>query len=74
MSEYEWEIGRFPRAPDGRILGGHRSRNGPVAEYVALEFPRESVTWVANPVPSHVRERPATAPPKGSQPGTRDAK
>jgi hypothetical protein len=48
MTEYEWEVGRVPRAPDARGLGGHRSRKGPVAEYAALEFPRESVAWVLN--------------------------
>jgi len=51
MTEYEWEVGRIPRAPDARDLGGFRSRRGPIAEYVALEFPLESVTWVVNSEP-----------------------
>jgi hypothetical protein len=48
MTEYEWEVGRLPRASDARGLGGFRFRKGPIGEYVALEFPRESMTWVLN--------------------------
>ena len=48
MSEYEWEVRRVPRVRDERGLGGHRHRSGPIAEFAALEFPRESITWVMN--------------------------
>jgi hypothetical protein len=47
MTEYEWETERLPKAPDARWLPGYRPRKGPLAEYALLEFPRESVTWVA---------------------------
>jgi hypothetical protein len=59
MTEYEWEVGRIPRAPDGRGLGGFRSRKGPIAEYAALEFPRESVAWVLKAEPNREPRRPA---------------
>jgi hypothetical protein len=48
MTEYEWEIGRLPRANDPRHRGVFRDRRSAVAEYVALEFPREGVAWVVN--------------------------
>jgi hypothetical protein len=48
MTEYEWEVGRVPRAPVAKSLGGSHPRRNPLAEYVALEFPRESITWVVS--------------------------
>jgi len=62
MTEYEWEIGRTPRMPDVKGLGGFRFRRGPVAEYVALEFPRESVAWVVKTAPYRQPERPTIEP------------
>ncbi len=67
MTEYEWEVGRYPRAPEARVLGGHRVRKGPIAEYVALEFPRESVAWVANSAPDRAPEPVAAARSKGAK-------
>jgi hypothetical protein len=58
MTDYEWEVGRMPRPRDERGPGGHHHRKGPVAEYAALEFPRESVTWVVNSKHERERERP----------------
>jgi hypothetical protein len=73
MTEYEWEIRRIPRAPDVRHLVGHyHHRKGPIAEYAALEFPRESVTWVAKPDPNHERGRSAGARPPTQKPGQKD--
>lgn len=46
MTDYEWEVGRFPKSPDANWLRVSRARKGPVAEYVAMEFPGESVHWV----------------------------
>jgi len=48
MSGFEWEIRRIPRASGHLGIGLSRPRPGPIAEYVALEFPRETVTWVLN--------------------------
>ncbi|MGP8016467.1 MAG: hypothetical protein ACLQNF_00210 [Thermoplasmata archaeon] len=58
MAEYEWEVRRVPRATDVRSLGGFHVRKGPVAEYAALEFPRESVTWVGNTEPDRGTKGP----------------
>ena len=49
MSEYEWEAGRLPKPMYGRTVSGVHQRRHPIADYIALEFPRESVTWVTNP-------------------------
>jgi len=68
MTEYEWEVGRIPRAPDAKGLGGFRSRRSAIAEYVALEFPRESVAWVVNTESNREPERPAFARSKGTKP------
>lgn len=51
MTDYEWEPGRLPRTPTPKSLGGSRYRRGPIADYLALEFPRESVAWVMNVLP-----------------------
>jgi hypothetical protein len=48
MVEYEWELGRLPRAPYARNFGVSRPRRSAIAEYIALEFPREEVAWVVN--------------------------
>jgi hypothetical protein len=45
MTEYEWERARVPAPARPPALGAARPRPPPVAEYVALEYPRESVTW-----------------------------
>ena len=49
MTEYEWDPPRVPRARLTRSPDSLRPVTGPVAEYVALEFPRESVTWLLAP-------------------------
>lgn len=48
MTEYEWEVRRVPKAPIGRVPLVLHGRRHPISEYVALEFPRESVTWVTS--------------------------
>jgi len=64
MSEYEWEAGRFPPARDPRGIvrqfHGHRA----IAEYGALEYPRESVTWIANSQRALEGERPPEQAPR----------
>ncbi len=49
MTEYEWDAPRVPRARLPRSPDSLRPETSPVAEYVALEFPRESVTWLLAP-------------------------
>lgn len=49
MSEFEWESRRVPKARVGAGYGLFHLRLGPVGEYVSLEFPRESVSWVLDP-------------------------
>lgn len=67
MTEYEWETRRVPKAFDARAIWQHRSRNARVAEYVALEFPRETVASVVRQdldrlEKSVERESPKAAP------------
>jgi hypothetical protein len=61
MPEYEWEANRFPRPAKVAGVGGFRFGWGPVAEYAALEFPRESLAWVVKLEPPR--------DPKGRNPG-----
>lgn len=57
MSEHEWDPERPPRrAPRGR-LGGSERRSREIDEFAALEFPQESVVWVANPDPENRPKR-----------------
>ena len=46
MTENEWEPGRYPRPRPGGLSAGWSMRPDPLAEYVALEVPRESVAWL----------------------------
>lgn len=64
MTDYEWEIGRFPKAPDSRWLRESRSRKDPIAEYVALEFPRESIHWVVKSGVDHEAKQRSKGPLK----------
>lgn len=66
MTEYEWEIGRVPRAPYARGPEGPPARKGPIADYVALEFPRESYHWVLNTERDRGSQRSATARSKAT--------
>ena len=45
MTEYEWERARVPTPARPPAPEAARTRPAAVAEYVALEYPRESVTW-----------------------------
>ena len=58
MTDYEWEVGRMPKPRDERGPGGHHHRKGAVAVYAALEFPRESITWIVKSKHDSERERP----------------
>ncbi len=71
MTEYEWEVGRIPRGPDAGLFGARRPRKEPIAEYVALEFPRESVTWVVTIEPRGQAQRPASGPSETGEPPKR---
>jgi len=53
MTEYEWEPRRVPRPVRPEIHGSYQRRAHEIAQFVALEHPRESVAWVmkANPSP-----------------------
>ena len=46
MSEYEWEPRRVPRPSRAEIHGSYQRRTHEIAQFVALEHPRESVAWV----------------------------
>ena len=68
MSDYEWEERRTPRTNRPGILGLYRPRAREIAEFVALEHPRESVGWVlrqhAQAAPERSRERRAKPEPR----------
>ena len=46
MSENEWEPSRLPRRTLPALALPGRPASPPIAEYLALEFPRESATWL----------------------------
>lgn len=46
MSEYDWETGRAPRPTSAEFLATLRPHHRAIAEYAALEHPRESLAWV----------------------------
>ena len=46
MTEYEWEPRRVPRPISPQFLADHHRRAREVAEFVALEHPREHVGWI----------------------------
>jgi hypothetical protein len=46
MTEYEWETRRIPRPPTAELLANYRPHYRAVAEFAALEHPREHVGWI----------------------------
>jgi hypothetical protein len=46
MTEYEWEPRRVPRPNSPQFLADHHRRAREVAEFLALEHPREHVGWI----------------------------
>jgi len=46
MTDYEWEPRRVPRPARTDYLANYHPRHRAVAEFVALEHPREHVGWV----------------------------
>jgi len=68
MSDYEWEPRRVPRPPKAELLANYRPHYRAVAEFAALEHPRESVGWILklharskSPLPEGRPTRPTTA-------------
>ena len=62
MGEYEWDLERPARRIPRRV-GETGRRSTAVDEFAALEFPKESVAWVANPDPEHRPKRAARQTP-----------
>ncbi|MGP8072286.1 MAG: hypothetical protein ACLPZM_04055 [Thermoplasmata archaeon] len=72
MSELEWELRRIPTPSALRAPGISPPRRGAVAEFAALEFPRESVAWV---VGTHRRKKAkVAAKPEPKAPKTKQQK
>ena len=63
MSEYEWETRRVPRTTRPEMWGANRPRAREVAEFLALEHPRESVAWVLR---QHSESKPKAVLPLSS--------
>ena len=75
MSEYEWEARRVPRTNRPEPWSAYRPRAREVAEFLALEHPREHVAWVlklhAQKLPTTVKpERPPASKPRTPAPIT----
>jgi hypothetical protein len=68
MADYEWEVRRVPRAADLNMLERSRLRRSPVGEYAALEFPRESLTWVVRTQALREAEGPTIGLSRGAKP------
>jgi len=58
MSEYEWETRRVPKPPKVELFANYRPHHRAVAEFAALEHPREHVGWILK---QHSRSK--SAPP-----------
>ncbi len=71
MSDLDWEPRRVPIERAGAGDGPARRRAGPVGQYVGLEFPRESVTWVVRGGRTRSVERPTLAKSKLARLGER---
>lgn len=46
MTEYEWESGPSPRPTKAEFRANTSTRQREVAEFAALEHPREHIGWV----------------------------
>jgi hypothetical protein len=73
MVEYEWEVGRLPRAPSARSLAVSRFRRSAVAQYAALEFPREGVAWVVNTERDREQKPPTVVRARATSPVRRES-
>ena len=61
MSDYEWEARRVPRTTRPEPWSAVRPRAREVAEFLALEHPREHVAWVLK---QHAQKQPGTVKPE----------
>jgi hypothetical protein len=73
MVEYEWEVGRLPRAPSTRSLAVSRLRRSEIAQYAALEFPREGVAWVVNTERDREQKPPNVVRSRATRPVRRES-
>ena len=73
MSDYEWEPRRVPRPPKAELLANYRPHYRAVAEFAALEHPRESVGWILR-LHARSKSRSPTDPPTGASVSNRRLK
>jgi len=71
MTEYESETSRLPRPRAPTILDRYRPASREIADYLSLEYPRETERWLLAPPtrrpepPPQIRARPEPVPGAG---------
>jgi len=68
MTDYEWEPRRVPRPPKTELLANYRPHYRAVAEFAALEHPRESVGWILKQHARSTSSAPASRPKRAAVP------